>query len=466
MTSAKRQEPGAPAPAPTRRPCPEARGAPLVGVLPALMKDALSGLSRAAYEHPEAIVAVPLGPMRAYLVTHPPHVEHVLHTRWRNYVKGGPMWPALQRLLGNGLVTSEGEDWVQSRRLMQPLFHHKALEGLTERMVATIQHTLEELAQRTRDGRPIQMHQEMNVLTQNIILESVFDVTIDRSEAEHLGLMLANAFRAINLRMFLGFLPKGLPLPGEQSLRKAVAEIDEGLMRLTRRWEQTSRGERISLLGLMRQAADPETGQGFSAQQVRDELVTLWVAGNETTANLMTWVWYLLDRHPEVEARVRAEVETVLGRRTPTYADVGPLRFTRQVLQESMRLYPPSWIIPRQSVEEDVIDGYVVPADSVVLCSQYVTHRAPSLWEKPETFDPDRFSPERVAGRHPYAFLPFGGGPRRCIGEHFGLMEAQLITAMMLQRFRPRLVPGTKVEAQSATGLRPKGTVPMTLLPV
>lgn len=451
---------------PTRRVCPRERGYPLVGVLPELMKDPLGGLRRIAYQHPGEIVLVHVGPVRAYLVTHPPHVERVLHTHWRNYTKGAQMWRPLRRFLGGGLVTAEGAEWVQARRMMQPIFNHKYIVSLTDNMIATIDRSREQLAERARAGQPVDMYQEMNVITQNVILESVFDVTIERSEAERLGEALANVLRELALRVLLSFMPDSFPLPGERRLRKALAEIDEGLVRLTERWEQKPNKERTSLLGLMRAAKDPETGQGLSAQQVRDQLVTLWSAGNETTATVLSWVWYLLAENPEAEARVRAEVAEVLGDRLPRFEDLERLRYCRQVILESMRLYPPSWTIPRQSVEDDVIDGFFIPKGSLVLTSQYLTQRMPSVWEKPEVFDPDRFSPERSAGRHPYAFLPFGGGPRRCIGEQFGLNEAQLILAMVTQRFRVRLAPGHRVVPLPAMALRPRGPLQMTLEPV
>jgi cytochrome P450 len=429
-----------------------------------MMKDPLRTFARIAFEHPGAIVAVPLGPMRVYLVTHPPHVEHVLHTGWRNFSKSSPMWRPFRRLIGNGLVASQGNQWVAARRTMQPLFNHKAIVSLGERMVASIARSLDQLAQEGREGRPIEMLAEMSIITQNVILETVFDVEIARSEAVRLGAALTNVFRELNLRMLLAFLPESVPLPGEQRLRRGLAEIDEGLLNLSKRWEASPK-ERVSMLSLIQQARDPDTGEKLSALQVRDELVTMWVAGNETTATAMTWVWYLLEQHPEAETRARAEVQEVLGQRTPTVGDLERLSYCKRVFQEAIRLYPPSWILPRQCEEEEVVDGYRIPAGATVIISEYITQHTPSVWENPEAFDPDRFLPERAAGRHPYAYLPFGGGPRRCIGEHFAMMEALFLMAMMMQRFRPRLAEKRPMEAQSDTVLRPKGPMMMRLHP-
>jgi cytochrome P450 len=454
-----------PRPSVPERPCPKARGYPVLGVMPQVVKDPLNTLTRIALEHPGEIVNVPFGPVRVYLVTHPPHVEHVLHTKWRNYGKTSPMWKPTRRVLGNGLVTGEGKVWVTSRRTLQPLFNHQALAALADRMVATIGRSLDQLVQRGKSGKPIEMIEEMSIITQNVILESVFDVDIDRDEAERLGAALAKVFRELNLRMFLAFLPEKFPLPGEERFRQGMAELDAGIAELTRRWE-TSPHKRLSMLSLMTEATDPETGEKLSPKQVRDELLTMWVAGNETTAIAMTWIWYLLDHHPEIDARVRAEVQEVLGQRTPTFADLERLTFCKRVFHEAIRLYPPSWFLPRQAQEDDVVGGFRIPKGATVVVSQYITHHTPSVWENPEAFDPDRFTPARSAGRHPYAFVPFGGGPRRCIGEHFGTMEAQLLMAMALQRFRPRMLDKTPVKPYSATTLRPRGKVMMRLQPL
>jgi cytochrome P450 len=436
-----------------------------VGVLPGMMTDPLKTLMRVAGEHPGAIVELPLGPLRVYLVTHPPHVEHVLHTGWRNYGKQSPMWAPIRRLVGKGLATSEGATWVTARRTLQPLFDHRFLAKLATTMLDTITRSADQLAESARTGRSVDMYQEMNVLTQNIILETVFDVEIERSEAERLGAALTTAVVELGKRMFLTFIPQGFPLPGETRLRKALADIDEGLKNLWARWEHRPDMARYSMLRLMREAVDPETGEKLSPQQIRDELITMWTAGNETTAAAMTWIWYLLERNPEVDAKVRAEVAEVLGGRTPTVEDLPRLAYCKRVIQETLRTCGPSWIIPRQSVADQVVDGYFIPGGALVLLSPYVTHHTASLWEEPDRFDPDRFLPERSAGRPPYAFLPFGGGPRRCIGEHFAMMESQLILAMVAQRFRPRMAEARVLEMEAAGALRPKGEARMVIQP-
>jgi cytochrome P450 len=443
-----------------------ARGYPLVGVLPRIVKNPPAGLAEIAHAHPGQVLVVPVGPMRLYLVTHPPHVEHVLHTHWRNYSKDTPIYRSTLPLLGKSLVTKDGAAWIAARRTVQPMFNHKHLVSLAAQMGSTISRVLGALAERTRNGEPVELYQEMNILTQMVLLECLFDVETDRAEAEHLGNLLNDALRGISKRMLFSFLPSGFPLPGTQGMVRAIAGIEEGLKRLTQRWEQRERKERISMLALLREATDPETGEKMSTQQLRDELMTLWVGGNESTAATMAWLWYLMSHHPEVEARMRIEVSTVLGDREPVVTDLERLPYCKRVLLETMRLYPASWQLPRQCMEDDVVDGFRIPKGASVLVSQYITQRDPSVWENPEVFDPDRFLPERVKGRHPYAFLPFGGGPRRCVGEHFAMMEAQLILAMMVQRFRPQMPEKRTIEVTSMGSLRPKGPVMMRMNPL
>jgi len=215
------------------------------------------------------------------------------------------------------------------------------------------------------------------------------------------------------------------------------------------------------LLAMLLVARDEETGAGMTDRQLRDEVMTFLLAGHETTAVALTWTWYLLACHPAVAERLRAEIAAAIGSRTPTLEDLPQLRYARMVVEEAMRLYPPVWGFMRQAVGADEVGGFTIPKRSVVTISPYVTHRHPAVWEDPERFDPDRFTPERVRSRPRFAYLPFSGGPRLCIGNEFALMEAQLVVAMTVQRYRLQLVPGTTVELESRLTLRPRGGLPM-----
>jgi cytochrome P450 len=438
------------------------RGYPVIGAVVDVLRDAPGFCTRVAREHPGEIVGIRLGPVTIYLVTHPDHVEHVLHDEWRSFGKGG-MWKAVRQIMGNGLATSEGAFWLRQRRMMQPLFNTRHLAGLTDLMVDVIDREVTRLC--ARGPAIVDMEQEMSGMTQRVILETMLGQGIDRRETDRLGAQLRSAFEELNLRVFLYFLPEGLPLPGERRFRAAIAALDEGMLRLVRTRRETG-ATRSDLLSLLLEARDEDTGEGMNDRQLRDELVTMFIAGQDTTANTMTWLWYVLDRHPEVERRLRAEVADVLGDRRPTFEDLARLEYTKQVVQETMRVYPPAWMFPRFADQEAIICGHRIPARSPMLLSPFVSHRDPVFWPEPEVFDPERFTPEQSAKRPRYAYYPFGGGPRQCIGNHFAMMEAQLITAMMAQRVRPRLALGHRVVPAAVSTLKPRYGMKMTLCAV
>jgi cytochrome P450 len=438
------------------------RGYTLIGGAVDILRDAPAFLTRIAHEHPGEVVGFRLGPVTAYLVTYPDHVQEVFQDQRRSFGKGGKMWEAGRPLLGNGLVMNEGAFWLRQRRMMQPLFNAGYLAALTDLMVDVIDHEVDRLV--ALSPATVDMLREMNAVTQRVILETLLGAGIPRGETDQLAEEILIAFKALNLRLFLYFLPKGLPLPGERRYRQAIAAIDEALLRLTRarRADTTVRDD---LLSRLLRARDEDTGEGMDDRQIRDELITMFVAGQDTTATLMTWLWYVLDQNPEVERQLYAEVTGVLGDRRPTFDDLGRLGYTKLVIHETLRLYPPAWMTPRFALQEASVGGYRIPAGSPLLVSQFASHRDPAFWPAPETFDPERFTPERSAGRPRYAYYPFGGGPRQCIGNHFAMMEAQLITAMMVQRLRPRLVPGHRVVPTSSTTLQPRYEMKMTLRP-
>jgi cytochrome P450 len=435
------------------------RGYPLIGGVVDILRDGPGYLTRIAREHPGEVVGFRLGPVTVYLVTHADHVQHVLHDEWRAFGKGG-MWKGTRPVIGNGLVTSDGAFWLRQRRLMQPLFNVGHLAALTDVMIDVIEHEVARLV--ARGSATVEMDREMNAMTQRVILGTMLGQGIDRDETDRLGEAMRVAFEGMNLRIFLYFLPDWVPLPGERRFRAAIAAIDEAMLRLVRE-RRAGGAPRDDLLSLLLRARDEDTGEGMDDRQLRDELATIFAAGQDTTANAMTWLWYALEQNPEVERRLRAEVASVLGDRRPTFDDLARLTYTKQVLQEAMRLYPPAWMFPRFADREAIIDGHRIPAGSALLLSPFVSHRDPRFWPEPEVFDPERFAAERADERPRYAYYPFGGGPRQCIGNHFAMMEAQLITAMMVQRLRPRLVPGQRVVPASVATLKPRHPLKMTL---
>jgi cytochrome P450 len=300
-------------------------------------------------------------------------------------------------------------------------------------------------------------------LTLDIIARTMFSKDV-RGEVETVR-RLTDVVVALppNMLDLLGF-PEWFPRRQPAAYRRVIAEFDAMVARLLaeRRADGIDRGD---LLSMLLAARDPETGEGMSDKQLRDEILTIFLAGHETTANALAWTWYLLARHPEAEARLHDELDRVLGGRLPSLADLAELKWTRMVLEEAMRLYPPAHTISRTALGEDWIGGVRVPRGASITISIYVTHRSPNIWPEPERFDPERFTPAAVAARHRFAYLPFGGGPRICIGSSFAMAEAQVIVAMIAQRYRLRLAPGHVVEPVGLVTLRAKNGVWVTLEP-
>jgi len=315
---------------------------------------------------------------------------------------------------------------------------------------------------RWRAGTTIDAHQEMMALTLAIVGKTLFDADVEHEAAE-IGAALATTFESFHFGFFLPFgeLLERLPLPATLRFRKARARLDATIYRLIEERRRAG-GDRGDLLSMLLLAQDTEGDGGrMTDLQLRDEAMTIFLAGHETTANAMTWTWYLLSQHPDVEARVHAEIDAALGSRLPGADDLPLLPYTRMVLAESMRLYPPAWIVGRRALGPFEANGYTIPARSIVLLSQYTMHRDARWFPDPERFDPERFTPERQADRPKFAYFPFGGGPRVCIGEQFAWMEGLILLATIAQRWRLRLVPDHPIALQPIITLRPKHGIRM-----
>jgi cytochrome P450 len=437
------------------------RGYPLVGLLPSMIQDGPLLFRRLTWEHPGQVLEVDLGVTRLFLVTHPEHAQYVLVDAWRNFTKASGMWRPIRRLLGEGIFTATGDTWFRNRRLMQPLFATKQLAALVEPMLAVAEADVDELVALIDQG-PVDMGARMMRMTQRVILATMFGSSLPTEQSDRLAEVMLRCFEAMNARLFLHFMPDRL-MPGERAFQTAIALLDRTILDIVAERRRTGE-QRNDLLSLLLAARD-EAGTGMDDRQLRDELVTMFVAGNETLAITMTWLLYMLDTHAEVDRKVQRELDEVLGDRPPTAADLPALDYSRRVIQETMRLYPPSWFIPRMAEQADVIGGYAIPARATVAVSQYALHHDPSVWESPLAFDPDRFLPERVAARPRCSYIPFGVGPRQCIGTHFAMMEAQVLLACLRRRVRARLVPGHPMIPHAATTLRPRHGLRMTLHP-
>jgi cytochrome P450 len=302
----------------------------------------------------------------------------------------------------------------------------------------------------------------MSQLTLEIVAGAMFGTDLGEDEEEFRHTVSEGMVYANHLMNHFITLPIVIPTPANRRGGKAIAKLDRIVTRIIDD-RRRSGEERNDLLAMLLAARDAETNAAMDDRQLRDEMVTFLVAGHETTAVALSWTWYLLSQNPDAERRLHAEVDEVLGDRLPTVDDLKDLPYTRMVLEESMRLYPPVWATSREPYEDDEVGGVRLPAGTTVTLSQYVTHRDPAFWPEPERFDPERFNPERSAERPEYAYFPFGGGPRRCVGQQFAMMEGQIALAMISRRLRLRLVPGHPVEPDPILTLRPRHGVAVTL---
>ncbi|HEX6749087.1 MAG TPA: cytochrome P450 [Longimicrobium sp.] len=392
------------------------------------------------------------GPRRLYLLAHPDLVRDVLVTQHRNFIKS----KALQRarvVLGEGLLTSEGEHHLRQRRLAQPAFHRERIAALGETMVGYAAR----MAEGWISGREMEVTREMNRLTLAIAGKTLFGADVE-AEADEIGGALTTALEAFKrLTNPLGPLLDRLPLPTTIRVKRAAARLDATIFRMI---DERRRGgeDRGDLLSMLLAARDEEgDGGGMTDTQLRDEALTLFLAGHETTANALAWTWHLLALHPGAETRLHAELDSVLAGRDPSVEDLPRLPYTRAMLAESMRLYPPAWTIGREPLEAFEAGGYRIRAGSVVLVSPWITHRDPRWWAEPERFDPGRWTPEMEAERARFAYFPFGGGPRKCIGEGFAWTEGILVLATVARRWRLRHAPDAEVGRQPLITLRPTG---------
>lgn len=392
-----------------------------------------------------------LGPQPAFFFNHPDYIKEILVTNHQNFMKGLALQRA-KRLLGEGLLTSEGEFHRRQRRLAQPAFHRARIASYADVMTTYAFQT----SQGWSDGLTLDMSEEMMRLTLGIVGKTLFDADVvsDAQEVGEAMTVVMDLFNTITVPFF--DLLQKLPLPMFRRFDDAKLRLDAIIYRLIeeRRRSGQDRGDLLSML-LLAQDTEGDGGQMTDAQ-LRDELMTIFLAGHETTANALTWTWYLLSQNPEVETKLHKEVDEVLDGRLPAFEDVTRLKYTEMVLAESMRLYPPAWAIGRMALNDFEIGGYVVPRKSLVLMSQFVMHHDPRYFPEPLRFDPERWTPEAREIRPQFSYFPFGGGPRRCIGEGFAWMEGVLLIACLAREWQMRLVPNHPVELKPVITLRPK----------
>jgi cytochrome P450 len=397
-----------------------------------------------------------VGPLHVYQLAHPDFARQILIEEPEKYYKARLIKQAFGPFAGQGLLTSDGAVWRRQRKLIQPAFHHAQLVAYGATMVSHTQRMIDSF----EDGGQVEIPEEMARLTLAIVVQTLFGADVTRDSKEVGGLMVA-VLDAANDRLnsILRF-PSWVPTRRNREEKRALRRIDELLNRFIAE-HRAARVAPADLLSVLLAATDEESGIGMSDSQLHEEMMTLFLAGHETTAMVLTWTWYLLSQHPDVEEKLVSEVSRVLRGRAPTVADLAQLPYTEMVVRESMRLYPPAPGFAREPIEDVRIGGYVVPRGSLITVNTYALHRDRRFFDAPERFDPERFSAgweERIPR---YAFLPFGGGPRVCIGNGFAMMEARLIVATVAQRWRLSLEPGQEIVPAQLVTVRPKNGMRM-----
>jgi cytochrome P450 len=400
----------------------------------------------------EGVVRLPLGPLSFHFVTAPEAVERVLVGNAANYHKHTFQYRLLARITGEGLLTLDGPAWLRRRRLAQPSFHRDRVAGFAPVFTRVSRQLGDRWTIAARSGQPVDVAADMMLVALQAVVECLFGTRIG-DEADVLARATLDVLHHImHQARTLGVVPGWVPTRRNRRFRRALGVLDGAIYETLRERRQAGGGERDDLLGrLMAARVD---GESLSDQELRDEMITLLIAGHETVASALAWTWDLLAVHPDVEARFHDEVD-----RLPDDASEAPdlkdFRFTGAVFEEALRLYPPAWIVSRKSREADVLGGFRVPAGALVVLSPYVTQRRSDLWPDPDSFQPERFF-DRSVERPRFAYFPFGGGAHLCIGNHFAILEAAMILATLGQRFRLRRAGGAEPEVEPGVTLQPR----------
>lgn len=436
---------------------PGPKGLPFIGNIRQLQRDRLGFLTGNREQFGD-IVLFRVGPRPIYQLNNPEHIQYVLVKHAENFYKTPALKNALRDSVGQGLLTSDGELHKRQRRLVQPAFHHKRIAAYANTMV----NYTDDMLRNWHNGKQIGLLNEMMHLTMRIVGKTLFDTDVTQN-ADHIGEAISIGIEATSERITrpIPYLEK-LPTAKNRKRREALNVIGDTIEGFIH--EREASGEdKGDLLSMLLMAVDEEDGGQMTHKQVRDEAMTLFVAGHETTANALTWTFYLLGQHPKIEQKLAKEIQTTLEGHLPTLTDLPKMPYLEMVVKESMRLYPPAWTVSREAQADFELGDYHIPKGSILMMSMYVLHHDAQLWAEPEAFRPERFAPENEATIPKYAYFPFGGGPRICIGNQFAMMEAQLVLATILQRYHLSLVAGQEIKLNPLVTLRPEPDIQMVI---
>ncbi len=429
--------------------------------IPQIQRDPLAFLQGSVAAHGD-FIHYPLGLWEVYQLNHPDLIEHVLVTNQRNYSKNTVQYNTLAKITGRGLLTSDGRFWRRQRRMIQPAFHRQKVLGWGQTMMAATQKMLQKWQPIAQSGQPLDIDEEMMAVTLEIIGQALLGIDLEEDAAELARAVLTMLDYVVYRSQRPIVLPLAIPTPRNRRFRAGLQKLDALIDRAITDHQQ-GRSNPDDILSQMLAATNRETGETMSRAELRDELITLIVAGHETAASGLSWLFYLLSQNPTVEGELVAEIDGVLNGRLPTTDDLPNLPTVKRVIAEALRLYPPAWVITRRAVESDTMLGEPIPANAIIIMSPYTTHRHPAFWEKPEQFYPDHFLPEAEMQRPRYAYFPFGGGARLCIGDQFARVEMGLVVTAVYQKYRLKLLPNHPVVADPLVTIRPKHGLIMTV---
>ncbi|MFN8446401.1 MAG: cytochrome P450 [Caldilineaceae bacterium] len=428
------------------------RGWPFLGNLWPLSRDVIKFLESCVHRYDE-IVAIRVIGNNFYLVTHPDLIEEVLLTKNAKFQKSKSLKEFSRPVFGNGLLASDGDFWLRQRRLAQPAFHRQRIAAYGTTMVNYTNRLIADW----KEGEVRDLHSEMMRLTLEVVAKTLFnkEATGEVTEiGEILDAIMARFATSGLINVAEAILGRELPIASNKRYHQAVSRLDE-IVRTVIEERRANHEDKGDLIGMFLAARD-EDGSGMSDQQLLDECKTMFLAGHETTALTLSWTWWLLDANPQAKQKLQQELRQVLNGRSPTLADLPNLPYTGYIIAESMRLMPPAWTIEREALEDVEIGGYLIPKGAQVGMTQYGVHRDPRWYANPNQFLPERWANDLLKRLPKYAYFPFGGGPRICIGQQFALMEAQLMLATLAQKFDFELIPGQRIEPQPSITMRPK----------
>jgi cytochrome P450 len=426
-------------------------------------RNPINSFTRYLREHGPTFKISVGGARVSYITTEPDLIQYVLQKNHRNYEKSYIQTEQLGKYIGYGLLTNSGKSWLRQRRLIQPGFHRQRIEGLISEMQRSIEQQCVELDVAAQRKQAISVDTFTLQLTFRIIARAIFTDGFSKDEMEWLDEMMTRIQQYVVYPIRLPFLEPILRLTGhERKHLQYSADVEQKILdRVDFRRKEQRESEKDDLLQMLLDSRYEDSGEPMDDRRLVHEVMILFAAGHETSANALTWILYLLDRHPEEKEKVRAEIQEVLGSRPPVAADLGKLTYLTALIEEGMRLYPPAWITDRVALEDDEFEGVSIPKGMVVVPFIYGVHHSPLLYDEPEAFRPERMLPERKKERHPFAYLPFGGGPRLCIGMNFALYEMQLTLIHLLRHYDFSMATNQPVKAQPYLTLRPAKAVMM-----